>query len=92
MRQLVAACLIAMQPLASFAATPRTAVLEVRNMDCAVCPITVRKALEQVPGVDSAKVDLQRKTATVRFDADKTSAAALVKATSDAGYPSTVRK
>ena len=35
---------------------------------------------------------VEKKTATVTFDADKTSAAALVKATTDAGYPSVVRK
>ena len=34
----------------------RTITLDVTNMDCAVCPITVRKALEKVPGVTSAKV------------------------------------
>jgi periplasmic mercuric ion binding protein len=92
MRDLLAVGLIAALPLVAFAATPRTAVLDVRNMDCALCPITVRKALEKVPGVDSARIDFERKTATVRFDADKTSAAALIKATTDAGYPSTARE
>ena len=38
----------------AFAAGTRTATLDVTNMDCAVCPITVRKALERVPGVGSA--------------------------------------
>mgnify|MGYP003561829615 CR=1 FL=1 len=42
--------------------------------------------------VSQAQIDLEKKTATVTFDADKTSAAALVKATTDAGYPSAVRK
>ena len=60
-------------------------------MTCAVCPITVKKALEKVPGVTNAKVDFDKKTASVSFDPDKTSAATLTKATSDAGYPSTVR-
>ena len=35
---------------------------------------------------------LAKKTATVTFDADKTNATALAKATTDAGFPSTVRK
>lgn len=75
-----------------YAANPQTLTLDVQNMTCAVCPITVKKALEKVPGVDEANVDLSHKTATVRYDRDKTNPAALTKATTDAGYPSTVRK
>ncbi len=76
----------------TFAASPQTVVLDVQNMTCAVCPITVRKSLERVPGVLEAKIDLDNKTATVKFDPDKATAAALVKATTEAGYPSTVHK
>jgi len=65
-------------------------VLDVQNMTCALCPITVKKSLQQVPGVAEANVDLDKKTATVRFDPDRISTAALVKATTDAGYPSTI--
>ena len=77
---------------AAFAAASQTVVLDVQNMTCALCPITVKKSLEQVPGVASAEVDLERKTATVKFDPDKTAPATLVKATTNAGFPSTVRK
>ena len=59
-------------------------------MTCAVCPILVQNALEKVPGVTNAKVDFEKKTADVTFDPDKASPATLTKATSDAGYPSTV--
>lgn len=79
-------------PLASLAATPQTAVLDVQNMTCAVCPITVKKSLVQVPGVSDAKVDFDKKTVTVKFDADKATPAVLVKSTTDAGFPSTARK
>ena len=61
-------------------------------MTCTLCPITVKKSLENVPGVAQARIDFEKKTATVKFDADKTTAAALVKATTEAGYPSTLRK
>jgi mercuric ion binding protein len=61
-------------------------------MSCGLCPVAVRKSLEKVPGVSQARADFERKTVTVTFDADKTAAAALVKATTDAGFPSTVRK
>ena len=92
MRHSLAALLVALLPLVSLAAAPQTAVLDVQNMTCSLCPVTVKKSLEMVPGVSQARVDFNKKTATVKFDADKTSAAALVKATTDAGYPSTVHK
>jgi len=74
----------------AFAGAPQTVVLDVQNMTCALCPITVKKSLQQVPGVAEANVDLDKKTATVRFDPDRISTAALVKATTDAGYPSAI--
>ncbi|SCK37378.1 mercuric ion binding protein [Variovorax sp. HW608] len=92
MRNSIASLLVAAMPLAALAATPQTAVLDVKNMTCELCPVTVRKSLEKVPGVSQARIDFTRKTATVMFDADKTNTAALVKATTDAGYPSTVHK
>ena len=92
MRHSLAALLVALLPLASLAATPQTAVLDVQNMTCNLCPVTVKKSLEKVPGVSQAQIDFEKKTATVKFDADKTSAEALVKATTEAGYPSTVHK
>lgn len=76
----------------TYAGTPATITLDVQNMTCAVCPITVKKALEKVPGVSDVKVDLGHKTATVHLALDKASAALLTKATADAGFPSTVRK
>jgi mercuric ion binding protein len=92
MRKLLAAALAALLPLAAFAATPQTTVLDIQNMSCELCPVTVKRSLEKVPGVSQARIDFARKTATVTFDADKTSVAALIKATTDAGYPSTVHK
>jgi len=88
MRKLLASLLIGL-PIAAFAATPQTAVLDVQNMTCSMCSITIHKALEKVPGVIEVKVDYDHKTATVKYDADKTSPPALVKATTNAGFPST---
>lgn len=76
----------------AMAAGKQTATLEVTNMDCAACPITVRKALEKVPGVESAKVDFKTKRAVVAFDPAKTTSDALTKATADAGFPSFVKQ
>jgi mercuric ion binding protein len=92
MRRSLAAVIAMSLPLATLAATPQTTVLDVQNMTCAVCPITVKKSLEQVPGVSGAKVDFAKKTVTVKFDAEKATTAALVKATTDAGSPSTPGK
>lgn len=74
------------------AGTPETVTLSVQNMTCAACPITVKKALTQVPGVGAVSIDYEHKTATVTFDPVKVNAAQLAKATADAGFPSTVRK
>ena len=89
MRRLLLATVLAM-PLTVFAAEPQTVVLDVQNMTCELCPITVKKALDKVPGVAAAKIDLAKKTATVKFDPERANVAALVKATTNAGYPSTV--
>lgn len=78
--------------LAAFAAAPRTAVLDVRNMTCELCSVTVKKLLERVPGVSQALIDYAGKTATVSFDAERTTTAVLIKATTEAGFPSAVRK
>ena len=75
-----------------FAGTPQTVVLDVQNMTCPVCPITVRRSLARLPGVSDTEIDYGRKIATVKFDPDKASAAALVEATTNAGFPSTVHK
>lgn len=88
MRSVLFAALLAV-PLTVLAAEPKTVVLDVQNMTCELCPVTVKKALDQVPGVGATKIDFATKTATVIFDPDRTNVAALVKATTNAGYPST---
>jgi mercuric ion binding protein len=69
-------------------AEPRTVTLEVSNMTCALCPITVKKAITKVSGVLDAKVDYDTKTAVVRFETEKTTIDAISAATTNAGYPS----
>ena len=91
MRKLLIAALAA-APLIAFAATAKTVTLDVKNMTFAVCPITVKKSLEKVPGVTAVKVDFAKKTAIVTYDPDKTKPAALTRATTNAGYPSTIEK
>lgn len=73
-------------------ASPQTVTLNVSGMTCAACPITVRKALEKVPGVSKVDVRLEKKQVLVTFDDTKTNTDALVKATTNAGYPSQPEK
>jgi periplasmic mercuric ion binding protein len=73
-------------------AAPQTVTLAVSKMTCAACPITVKKALSRVPGVTAVSVSLEKKQATVVFDDAQTTVAALTRATTDAGYPSTAVK
>ena len=75
---------------AAFAAA-KTVTLSVPGMHCAVCPITVRKALESVPGVSKVNVTYEPKEAVVTFDDAKTSIKALEDATFDAGYESKLK-
>lgn len=75
--------------MASVAAT-QTVTLSVPTMDCPVCPITVKKALNKVPGVSGAEVNFDKRQATVTFDDARTGVDALTRATRDAGYPSTL--
>lgn len=91
MRQRLIALLVSL-PLAALAAPPVSVTLEVQNMTCELCPITVKKALQKVPGVDAVTVDFDKKTATVTFDPDQATNDALTEATMNAGYPSTVQK
>lgn len=91
MRNLLIATLLATS-FATLAAQPQTVVLDVQNMTCELCPVTVKKALDKVPGVAAIKVDFDKKTATVKFDPDKANLATLVKATTNAGYPSSAHK
>ncbi|MGC8508286.1 MAG: mercury resistance system periplasmic binding protein MerP [Thiomonas sp.] len=71
-------------------AAVQTVTLAVPGMTCGVCPITVHKALTAVPGVEKVSVNEARKDAVVTFDDTKTNVKALIKATTDAGYPSVV--
>ena len=92
MNNRLALLLAAVVTTSAWSAGNRTVTLAVDNMDCAVCPVTVRKALEKVPGVESAKVDFKSKLAVVAFDASKTTPEALTKAMADAGFPSSVKQ
>ncbi len=69
----------------------QSVTLQVENMTCAACPFTVKKALRQIDGVQqvSAKYEGSGKGwVRVTFNSDKTNVDDLIKATTEAGYPS----
>jgi len=70
----------------------QTVTLSVPGMTCAACPITVKKALNKVDGVAKIDVNLDKREAVVTFDDVKTEVQALLDATRNAGYPSTVKQ
>lgn len=63
--------------------------MNVEKMTCALCPLTVRKAMERIDGVQHVDVDYDTKTATVSFDDTKTTAADIANASTEVGYPAT---
>lgn len=80
--------------LAAFASSPawaesKTVTLSVPGMNCDLCPLTIKKAISKVPGVSSVEASYEKKQAIVTFDDSKASVEALMKATANAGYPST---
>ena len=90
MTKLPASVAVFVSLLASSAAVAaeKTITLAVKNMYCAACPITVKASLQAVPGVTNVVVSAEDKMAVVTYDDTKAGLDQLVKATTNAGYPS----
>jgi len=91
--KLVSTALLGLSLVVSSAALAgeQTVTLAVQNMYCSACPITVKSALQAVPGVAKVAVSYADKTAVVTFDDGKTGLPALIAATTKAGYPSALK-
>jgi mercuric ion binding protein len=68
-----------------------TVTFDVEKMTCATCPIAVRKAMQRVDGVKEVEVSLESKSAVVTFDPSVTTAIEIEQASTDVGFPATVR-
>lgn len=77
----------ALSASAQAATTEQRQIFVIENMTCALCPVTVRKAIEGVSGVRSVAVDFDAKTATVVFDPSKATIATIAHVSTSAGYP-----
>lgn len=86
---IIVAITIALTMSPAFAAG-KTVTLSVPTMDCEVCPITVRMALNKVKGVNRIDVNPEKQIVVATFDDTQTNTAALTETTRNAGYPSQV--
>lgn len=68
-------------------AAEQTVKLAVANMTCVSCVPIVKGALSAVPGVTKVAVSAEAASATATFDDQKTTVEALIKAVTNAGYP-----
>ncbi len=93
MKRLISAALFLLLVVISAAALAefRTVTLSVSGMTWGACVTSVKRSLTKVNGVTKAEVSLEKAQAVVTFDDAKTSTDALLKATKDAGYPSTLK-
>lgn len=92
MKKALTAIVLAAGFSSSVWAAPQTVTLSVPGMTCSACPITVKHALNKVEGVSEAQVSYATKQATVTFDDTLIDVQTLIKATSDAGYPSELKE
>ena len=76
---------------AQAASAEQQQIFTIENMTCGLCPVTVKTAMENVPGVTSVVVDFEAKTATVVFDAGTTNIEAIAAASTNAGYPAVAK-
>jgi len=68
-------------------AAERSVTLDIQNMTCALCPITVSTAIKGVEGVRTVDVNFEAKTATVVFDDAVANVDTVAQASTNAGYP-----
>ncbi|SFT87067.1 Cu+-exporting ATPase [Geodermatophilus amargosae] len=71
---------------------PASCTLDIGGMTCASCVGRVEKALNRVPGVTGAEVNLATEVATVRFDPAQVDLEDLTAAVTRAGYSATPRR
>ena len=60
--------------------------LKIEGMHCTGCSSRLEKVLNNVDGVESAKVSLEEKVAYIKYDETKVSEKNLIEAVEDAGF------
>jgi len=90
MKTLISLATLIVLPMTA-SAEQKTVKLKVNGMSCITCPYQVKSALKRVEGVITASASLETKEAEVTFDDAVTNIAALTEATTNAGFPSTLK-
>lgn len=65
-------------------------VLHVQAMTCPSCKVAVRTALTKLAGVKGARVDVDRKSATVDYDPTRVTPQQMIDAVNRLGYPTSL--
>lgn len=60
--------------------------LKIEGMHCAGCSTRLEKVLNNLEGVETAKVSLEEKKATIKYDETKISLESIKEAIGDAGF------
>lgn len=60
--------------------------LNIEGMHCTGCSIRLEKVLNNVDGVEDAKVSLEEKKADIKYDETQVSEKELIEAVKDAGF------
>lgn len=76
----------------AFAAILQTTLLDAQNKTYSLCTIKIKKGLDSVPDLEASEINVAQKVAMVKFDSAKANTAALMKATTNAGFPAMVHK
>lgn len=73
-------------------AATQTVVLSAPAISCSACSVRIKAALANLKGVNQAHVVLEKRQVVVSFDDAQTSALAVTKAITDAGFPAEIVK
>lgn len=60
--------------------------LKIEGMHCAGCSTRLEKVLNNLEGVETAKVSLEEKKATIKYDETKISLGSIKESIEDAGF------
>lgn len=74
----------------AWAASPHVVTLQVENMTCPACAVTIERALDKVDGVSAVKVDSDAGKVEVTIDSERVTEAQVAVAVTNAGFPARV--
>jgi mercuric ion binding protein len=88
LKKIISATVLALLLGSGFAAqaASRTVTLVLEGMYCAMCPVTIKTALDFADGVDEVKVTRDPDEAVIRYDDAKTGPAKLIEVVKKSGY------